>query len=136
MVGFLEPAAQLVVEVGPGLNHNVVLAPPRPVVDLLDDPGTVQPAVQREGGLEAALARGQAGEPDPGHAHQPGLLRDHPNVPERPQHGDVLAGQLQDAGSGTGEQGLQPELAAGVPQVATGQPGSALWTDPDLGQRW
>src|SRR5215211_7763162 len=59
MVGFLEPAAQLVVEVGPGLNHNVVLAPPRPVVDLLDDPGTVQPAVQREGGLEAALARGQ-----------------------------------------------------------------------------
>jgi hypothetical protein len=51
----------------------MVPAPSRPVVDLLDDPGTVQPAMQREAGLEAALARGQTREPHPGHAHQPGL---------------------------------------------------------------
>jgi hypothetical protein len=36
--------------------------------------------MQREAGLEAVLAQGQAGEPHPGHAHQPGLLGDHLDV--------------------------------------------------------
>ena len=42
VVGFLEPAAQLVIQIGAGLDHDVVPAPSRRVVDLLDDPGTVQ----------------------------------------------------------------------------------------------
>jgi hypothetical protein len=136
IVGFLEPTAQLIIQIGAGLDPDIVPAPSRPVVDLLDDPGTVQPAMQREAGLEAALARGQTREPHPGHAHQPGLLGDHLDVAERVQHGDIRLGQLQDAGGRTGEQDLQPVLAAGVPQVATDQPDSALGTDPDRGQRW
>src|SRR5687767_12202033 len=40
IVGFLEPTAQLIVEIGAGLDPDVVPAPSRPVADLLDDPGT------------------------------------------------------------------------------------------------
>src|SRR4030095_1406530 len=60
VVGFLEPAAQLVIQIGAGLDHDGGPAPSRRVVDLLDDPGTVQQRCSREAGLEAVLARGQA----------------------------------------------------------------------------
>ena len=69
--------------------------PARSVVHRLDDARAGQPAMQRETGEEAILARLQPGEPDSSDTGQSRLLRDDLDVAEGAEHRDVGSSEIE-----------------------------------------
>jgi hypothetical protein len=95
VVRFLKPGFEFVVQVGFVANGYEVKSPARSVVFGLDDPRTIQPAMQRKTSEEAILTRLKPGEPDSGDAGQSRLLRDDLDIAECVQHGNVLSSKIE-----------------------------------------
>jgi hypothetical protein len=76
-------------------NQDKMSPPARSVVHRLDNPRTVQPAVQREAGEEAILTRLKPSEADTGDASQSSLLWDDLDVAERVEHCNVGSGKIE-----------------------------------------
>src|SRR5262245_5485275 len=84
---------------------------------------------------EVVLARVQTGEADPCDDNEAGLLREHLDVGERFEQRHVLTGGREDPRRGTGEESLQREPAARVPQVTGDEASAAFRTLPERAVR-
>lgn len=115
IVGLLEPAFQLVVEVAGGSDRHEVRAPARPVVVRSNHPRALQPSMKREARDEVILARREPGEADASHADEPRFLRDDLNVAERTQHLDESPGEADDRRIGAGQESVEREASARMP---------------------
>jgi hypothetical protein len=99
-----------------------VSPPPGPIIDGLDNPDAVQPAMKSESGNKPVLTWFQAAESHPCNADEAGLLRDDLHVAECVEQRDISACEVERVLVGVREQVLQREVAAGVPQIATTEP--------------
>src|SRR5262249_32464527 len=123
VVRFLQPGAQLVVQIGGRCDADVVSAPAGAVVDCFDNSTAREPAMECETGEEMVLARIETGETDARDGNEAGLLREHLDVAERFEQRHVLARGREDPRRGTREEGLQRRPAARVPQVTADEAG-------------
>src|SRR5262245_39986928 len=130
VVRFLQPGAQLVVQIGGRCDADVVSAPARAVVDCSDNSTVREPAMEGETSEEVVLARRETGEANTRDGDKAGLLREHLDVAERFEQRHVVARGGEDPRRGSGEEGLQRVPAARVPQVTADEACAAFRAVP------
>jgi hypothetical protein len=83
-----------------------------------------------ESGKKIALARIETGKADARDGNEAGFLREHLDVAERFEQRYVPARGREVPGRGAGEEGLQREHTARVPQVPADEPCAAFRAEP------
>ena len=82
VVRFLQPVAQLIVQIDVRRDPDVVTAPARAVIDSLGNSMMLQPAMEGEAGQEVLFARVEAGKSDARDSDETGFLGEDLDVAE------------------------------------------------------